>query len=143
MSQSRKIVMMLVALLGAILLWLYVVTFVTPEYSKSISSVPISMDGLEVLDHLEKEGTDSALHGGHLDVAEDDIIMLFGGHFQADGAVFGRFYLVPLVGEDFLERIAYRPFVVDNQDLHNTDLKVRHLPPKNKISAFFPIFIPD
>ena len=83
------------------------------------------------------------VHVGHLDVTENDIEMLFAGHFQADGAVFGRFYLVPFVGEDFLERIADRPFVVDDQDLHNTDLKFRHLPPKIKISAIFPIFIPE
>lgn len=50
MTRSRKIVMMLIALLGAILLWLYVVTFVTPEYNKSISSVPIKLEGLDVLE---------------------------------------------------------------------------------------------
>lgn len=45
MSRSRNIVMMLVALLGAILLWLYVVTFVTPEDTFTVSSVPISIVG--------------------------------------------------------------------------------------------------
>ena len=46
MSQSRKIVMMLVALLGAVLLWLYVVTFVTPEDTFTVSSIPIIIDNL-------------------------------------------------------------------------------------------------
>ena len=46
MSRSRKIVMMLVALLGAVLLWLYVVTFVTPEDTFTVSSVPIIIDNL-------------------------------------------------------------------------------------------------
>lgn len=50
MTRSRRIAMMLIALLGAILLWLYVVTFVTPEYNKSISSVPIRMEGTDVLE---------------------------------------------------------------------------------------------
>ena len=45
MSRSRKIVMMLVALLGAVLLWLYVVTFVTPEDTFTVSSIPISIVG--------------------------------------------------------------------------------------------------
>ena len=46
MSRSRNIVMMLVALLGAVLLWLYVVTFVTPEDTFTVSSVPIIIDNL-------------------------------------------------------------------------------------------------
>lgn len=46
MSRSRKIAMMLVALLGAVLLWLYVVTFVTPEDTITVSSIPISIDNL-------------------------------------------------------------------------------------------------
>lgn len=49
MPKSRKIVMMLVALLGAILLWLYVVTVVAPEATTRVSSIPINIDGTVVL----------------------------------------------------------------------------------------------
>lgn len=49
MSRSRNIVMMLVALLGAVLLWLYVVTFVTPEDTKRINSIPININGVKYL----------------------------------------------------------------------------------------------
>jgi YbbR-like protein. len=50
MSRSRKFVTMLVSLLGAILLWLYVVSSVAPETTSRISAIPINIDGSIVLE---------------------------------------------------------------------------------------------
>ena len=50
MFQSRKIVMILASLLGACLLWLYVVTTVAPEISVRISNIPVTIDGSLVLE---------------------------------------------------------------------------------------------
>lgn len=51
MSQgTKKLVFMLISLLAAIVLWLYVVTIVSPESSTTVSGIPISIDGATVLE---------------------------------------------------------------------------------------------
>ncbi len=50
MSRSRKIAMMLVALLGALILWLYVVTVVAPEDTAHVTNIPITVEGGIVLE---------------------------------------------------------------------------------------------
>ena len=45
MSRSRKIVLMLVSLLGAVVLWLYVVTNVATEATKWVRNIPIVING--------------------------------------------------------------------------------------------------
>lgn len=50
MPRSRKIVFALVSLLGAILVWLYVVTVIAPEATTRVSSIPINIDGTIVLE---------------------------------------------------------------------------------------------
>ncbi len=45
MPRSRNIIMLLVSLLGAVLLWLYVVNNVATESTIRISSIPINIDG--------------------------------------------------------------------------------------------------
>ena len=45
MSQSRKIVLLLVSLLGAVVLWLYVVTNVATETTKWVRNIPIVING--------------------------------------------------------------------------------------------------
>ena len=50
MSRRRKLVTMLVSLLGAILLWLYVVSTVAPEVTTRVSAIPINLDGSIVLE---------------------------------------------------------------------------------------------
>ena len=58
MGQKRKIIMMLVALLGAVMLWLYVVTAVAPEAAKSVRNIPINIDGSAVLEQRDLIITD-------------------------------------------------------------------------------------
>lgn len=50
MFQGRKIFTLLISLLAAVLLWLYVVTTVTPETDVRVSSIPISINGMSVLE---------------------------------------------------------------------------------------------
>ncbi len=50
MSQSRKIVLLLVSLLGAVVLWLYVVTNVATETTKWVRNIPIVINGATVRD---------------------------------------------------------------------------------------------
>lgn len=51
MSQgTKKLVFMLISLLAAIVLWLYVVTIVSPESTITVSAIPISIDGTMVLE---------------------------------------------------------------------------------------------
>ena len=47
---TKKLVFMLIALLAATLLWLYVVTVVSPESTTTVSAIPISIDGATVLE---------------------------------------------------------------------------------------------
>lgn len=49
-QRTRKLMMMLASLLAAILLWLYVVSSVAPEAKTTVSSIPISLDGMIVLE---------------------------------------------------------------------------------------------
>lgn len=48
MSQSRKIVLLLVSLLGAVVLWLYVVTNIATETTKWIRNIPIIINGASI-----------------------------------------------------------------------------------------------
>ena len=50
MFKGRKIVTLLIALVGAVLLWLYVVTTVAPESTIRVNNIPISLDGSSALD---------------------------------------------------------------------------------------------
>ncbi len=50
MFQGRKIITLLVSLLAAVLLWLYVVTTITPETDVRVASIPISINGVSVLE---------------------------------------------------------------------------------------------
>lgn len=52
MTKSRKIVLMLVSLLGAVVLWLYVVTNVATETTKWVRNIPIKIDGAFVMGDL-------------------------------------------------------------------------------------------
>ena len=49
MSKSRKVVTILVSLLAAVLLWLYVVTLVTPEATTTVTNIPITLFDMNVL----------------------------------------------------------------------------------------------
>ena len=46
MFRGRKLITLLVSLLGAILLWLYVVTTVAPETVKTIANIPVTIEGI-------------------------------------------------------------------------------------------------
>ena len=50
MFQGRKIITILVSLIGSVLLWIYVVTNITPEMNFHVSSIPVSIDGMSVLE---------------------------------------------------------------------------------------------
>ena len=50
MFQGRKIITLLISVLAAVVLWLYVVTNVTPERDFRVSSVPVSIDGMSALE---------------------------------------------------------------------------------------------
>ena len=50
MFQGRKIITMLVSLLAAVLLWIYVVTQVTPETKVRVGAIPVSIDGISALE---------------------------------------------------------------------------------------------
>lgn len=50
MFQGRKIITMLVSLLAAVLLWIYVVTQVTPETKVRVGAIPVSIDGTSALE---------------------------------------------------------------------------------------------
>lgn len=53
MVQRRKLVIMLISVLAAIVLWLYVVTVVAPEASTRVSGIPINIDGTIVLEERD------------------------------------------------------------------------------------------
>ena len=50
MRKGHKLVTVLISLLGAILLWLYVVSSVAPEATTRVSGIPINIDGTIVLE---------------------------------------------------------------------------------------------
>ena len=50
MFRGRKIITLLVSLLGAALLWLYVITTVAPEMNVRIPNIPVTVDGSIVLE---------------------------------------------------------------------------------------------
>lgn len=50
MFQGRKIITLLISVLAAVVLWLYVVTNVTPERDFRVSSVHVSIDGMSALE---------------------------------------------------------------------------------------------
>lgn len=47
---TKKLVFILISLLAAFVLWLYVVTVVAPEATTTVSGIPISVDGVVVLE---------------------------------------------------------------------------------------------
>ena len=49
MFQGRRIVTLLISILASVLLWLYVVTNITPEATKPVGSIPIVVDGADTL----------------------------------------------------------------------------------------------
>ena len=61
------------------------------------------------------------VHPGHLDVAEDGVVLLLFRHFTGVGAVFGRVHLVIFHLQDLLEGVADGAFVVNNQNLHTLE----------------------
>ena len=61
------------------------------------------------------------VHAGHLDVAEDGVVLLLFRHFTGVGAVFGRVHLVIFHLQDLLEGVADGAFVVNNQNLHTLE----------------------
>ena len=50
MIKGRKIVTLFIALLAAVLLWLYVITTVAPEANTRIGNIPVSIDGTIILE---------------------------------------------------------------------------------------------
>ena len=73
-----------------------------------------------------------AIHHGHFDIAENGIIGVGKGFFDALLAVLGSGYLMAFEFQNILERVADAPFVIDDQDLHDScdlsgiDCKDRH-----------------
>ena len=63
----------------------------------------------------------STVHPGHLDVAEDGVVLLLFRHFTGVGAVFGRIHLVFFHLQDLLEGVADGTLVVNNQNLHTLE----------------------
>ncbi len=66
----------------------------------------------EFLEHFR------AVHPGHLDIAEDGVVLLFFRHRGGVGAVFGRIHLVSFHLQDLLEGVPDGAFVIDYQNLH-------------------------
>ena len=58
------------------------------------------------------------VHVGHLDVAEDDVVLLLLDHLYGYGAVLGHVHVVSFVPEDLLKGVADRPFVIYYKNLH-------------------------
>lgn len=58
MPKSRKVVTILISLLAAVLLWLYVVTLVTPEATATVSNIPITLFDMNVLNERDLIITD-------------------------------------------------------------------------------------
>ena len=52
--KNSKIITMIVSLLAAVLLWLYVVTVVNPDGDMTISNIPVTFSGVEVLREDQK-----------------------------------------------------------------------------------------
>ena len=59
-----------------------------------------------------------AVHPGHLDVAEDDVVFLLFNLLERHEPVFGGIDFVAFVAEDLPQRIADRPLVVYDQNFH-------------------------
>ena len=75
-----------------------------------------------------------AVHAGHLDVAEDRVILLFFSHLASIGTIFGGIHLVILHLQNLLQGIPDGPLVVNNQNLHTLETFVQ-------ISHFFSTFV--
>ena len=58
------------------------------------------------------------VHLRHFDVTEDGVIFFFFRFFKPLTAIFGRFYLVILHFQDFLQGIADGSFVVNYKNFH-------------------------
>lgn len=78
--------------------------------------------GIYTLSHYAVKNL-HAIHAGHLDIAEDDVIMIFTCHAKTCRAVFGSLYFVSFVRKNLFESITDGSLVVNYQNFHKVEFQ--------------------